>query len=101
MPYIGIASNDLEDMAIAKKIITLIAANFEHMWFISWPEAVPASGTPFDSCPYIRPCKQVRHQTHSGLRGPVSEGLTRWDATANQPNLSLAPNHLSQIGFSF
>ena len=35
MPYINIASNELEDTAKAAAIIILIAANFEHMWFIS------------------------------------------------------------------
>jgi hypothetical protein len=36
MPYTGIASNEREDTAKKAAIITRMAANFEHMWFISW-----------------------------------------------------------------
>ena len=38
---------------------------------------------------------------HIQASRPGFGGLTRRDAAANQPNLSLAPNHLIQVGFSF
>jgi hypothetical protein len=36
MPYTGIPSMEFKDTANAEAIVTLMAANFEHMWFISW-----------------------------------------------------------------
>ena len=42
----GDASSDLEDTAKAAAIIILMAANFEHMWFISFTGGFPCLGMP-------------------------------------------------------
>src|SRR5436189_3708361 len=79
-----VASTDFEGTAKAAAIITPMAANFEHMWFISLRRpSLPRNAS--DSCPYIRSCKPARLRTHSAIRGPVSGAITRRDAASDQP----------------
>ena len=77
-----------------------MAANFENMWFYLLAEAVPASGR-LKLLPLYQALQAECDFRHIQASRPGFGGLTRRDAAANQPNLSLAPNYLDQVGFSF